>query len=55
MGKGGHTMAKREEYLNNIRRQLSVLKEEVRLNNRVNRQGLNISCEDILGGLLNLM
>ena len=48
-------MAKRDESLLNIRHQLSVLEVEARLNNKVNRQGVNLSAEDILGGLLNLL
>lgn len=48
-------MVKREEYLANIRNKLSTLASEIKLNNKVNRQNLNISAEDICCTLLNLI
>lgn len=48
-------MAKRDEYLANIRRRLSAFMVEIGMGNQVNRMDLNISAEDICCGLLNLI
>ena len=48
-------MAKRDEYLSNIRRMLGGFLVEITLENGVNRQNQNISAEDIFGGLLNIL